>query len=198
MPSAWLSKSHVPDYFVLMTFNQLWSVVLVEEEGNSFWLLPPWWVYFVHPQNAVHQVAFLDFDALKNVDVACCVLNLWDLSRKMHDNLPWSEIFSIYFLPNLSTWTFSIHTHFLLHVTYRIQMENEQSNAFFLLRPSSWHIAWLAVWALHYLKCALLTLWESSLTSKPLWAHWVSPICFNNALKFISEAVFPFNKLYRT
>lgn len=55
---------------------------------------------------------------------------------------------------------------------YRIQVENEQSDAFVLLRPSSWHDAWLVTSALCYLKHALLT--PCSLTSKPLRACWVS------------------------
>lgn len=35
----------------------------------------------------------LDFNALKKVYVACGVLKLYDLSRKMHNNLPLAEIF---------------------------------------------------------------------------------------------------------
>lgn len=35
----------------------------------------------------------LDFNALKKIYVVCCVLNLYDLSRKIHNNFPLSEIF---------------------------------------------------------------------------------------------------------
>lgn len=33
----------------------------------------------------------LDFNALKKLYVTCCVLNLYDLSTKIHNNLPLSE-----------------------------------------------------------------------------------------------------------
>lgn len=158
MPSAWLSKSRVPDYFFIVTLKQLWAVFLVKEGLNSFLLFPPWWVYFVHPWNAVHRVALLDFNPLKKVDVACFVLNLYDLAWKMHNNLPWSEIFfPKYFLQNVSTWKFSVHTHLLSHVT----IQNTSGKwAIKCIFPSKTVIlAWCLAGnsALRYPKCALLT-----------------------------------------
>lgn len=154
-------------------------------------------MYSVHLWNAINQVVL--FYALKKVYVACCVLNLYDLSRKTTIAFHYMRLFfSKYFLQNFSTWKSSLFILISYHVSLqRMQMGNEHSNAFFLLRPSSYHEAWLVISGLHYLKCALLTLWESSLTSKPLWACWVIPLCINNALNFISETVITFNKLYR-
>lgn len=169
----------------------------MKEGLNSCWLFPPWWVYFVHPWNAVHQVALLDYNPLKKVDVACFVLNLYDLAWKMHNNLPWSEIFfPKYFLQNVSTWKFSVHTHLLSHVT--IQNTSGKCAIKCVFPSKTVILAWCLAGNFSIALSEMCpTLWESSLTSKLLWACCVSLICFNNALNFNSETVITFNKLYR-